>query len=253
MLKNNIRWTIILLIATVCFLAANVFAEGTMPVDLPKSEALQKILSATNSRLKEVNDIGSVYEVVTERNDQKKVNIFYLTKDYRYIIGGALFDSNLRNITKERLDELNKVDFSKLPLDDAIVIKKGNGSKKLVMFTDVDCAYCRKAHEALSGMNDYTLYVFMYPLDFHPNAKEKSIRVLCSEDKAKALDDAKHDMPISADRCKQGEEMLARHILAGTVLELTGTPLFVLGDGRKVEGFNKPVIENFLLRGNNEK
>lgn len=248
MLINKVR-TITLLAVALCLFSTNAFAGETMPIDIPKTEALQKILSATNSKLKEVKDIGSVYEVVTERNDQKKVNIFYLTKDRKYIIGGVLFDSNLRNITKERLDELNKVDFSNLPFNDAIVVKKGNGLKKLAMFTDVDCVYCRRAYEALSGMNDYTLYVFMYPL----KTNEKSIRVLCSDDKVKALDDAKHDRPISADRCKQGEEILAKHVLAGTVLELTGTPLFVLGDGRKVEGFNKPMIENYLSGGNNEK
>jgi thiol:disulfide interchange protein DsbC len=252
MLINKVR-TMILSAVTLCLFSTNAFAGETMPIDIPKTEVLQKILSATNSRLKEINDIGSAYEVVTERNDQKKANIFYLTKDKKFIIGGALFDSNLRNLTKERLDELNKVDFSQIPVDDAIVIKKGSGSKKFAMFTDVDCSFCRKAHEALLSMSDYTLYVFMYPLNFHPNAKEKSIRVLCSEDKAKALDDAKHDRPISADLCKQGEEILAKHILTGTVLELTGTPLFVLGDGRKVEGFNRPIIENFLSGRNNEK
>ncbi|GER94918.1 hypothetical protein A45J_2684 [hot springs metagenome] len=128
MLINKVR-VITLLAVALCLFSTNAFAGETMPIDIPKTEALQKILSATNSKLKEVNDIGSVYEVVTERNDQKKVNVLYLTKDKKYIIGGALFDSNLRNITKERLDELNKVDFSNLPLDNAIVVKRGNGTK----------------------------------------------------------------------------------------------------------------------------
>jgi len=246
-LKNNFLWAI-LLTAAVCLLAVNVFA-GAGAIDIPKSEALQKILSATDSKLKEVNDIGSVYEVVTERNDQKKVNIFYLTKDKKYIIGGALFDSNLRNITKERLDELNKVDFSQIPLNDAIVIRKGSGDKKLAMVTDVDCPFCRKAHEWLKTQDNYTLYVFLSPIDqLHPNARNKSIQILCSEDKTKALDDVKADKAITVEKCKQGEEILAKHVLVGQILGVNGTPLFITGGGRKIEGFNQPALEDYLMK-----
>ncbi|GER94873.1 thiol:disulfide interchange protein [hot springs metagenome] len=237
-----------------CLFSTNAFAGETMPIDIPKTEALQKILSATNSKLKEVNDIGSVYEVVTERNDQKKVNVLYLTKDKKYIIGGALFDSNLRNITKERLDELNKVDFSNLPLDNAIVVKRGNGTKKLVMVTDVDCPFCKKAWEWLKTQNNYTLYVFLSPIEqLHPNAKDKSIKILCSNDVAKALDNVKSGKTLNAKNCEAGTAKLAEHVLVSEVIGVTGTPVFVLGDGRKIEGFNKPVIENYFSGGNNEK
>ncbi|HAK87623.1 MAG: hypothetical protein A2X55_08870 [Nitrospirae bacterium GWB2_47_37] len=239
--------TILILIAMVS-LIISVNSAYSESAEGAKNQIIGKFLAVTGGKIIESRNIGDLEETVIERtlpNGKKKKEIFYSTENY--LIYGSILDADMRNLTQERLDEIDRIDFSTLPLNDAIAIKKGNGSKKLAMFTDVDCSFCRRAHEALSSMNDYILYVFLYPLDFHPKAKEKSIRVLCSEDKAKALDDAKHDRPISSDRCKQGEEMLAKHILTGTVLELTGTPLFILEDGKKMEGFNKPLIESYLL------
>ncbi len=228
-----------LFVALVVFLFATSACAESSIMDI-----VNKFISTTGGKVIESRDIGGLQEIVIERimpNGVKRKELLYATSDY--IIVGSVFDSNFRNLTHERLTDLNRVDFSKIPLESAITIKKGDGSKKLVMFTDVDCPFCRRAAEALSNMDNYTLYVFLYPL----NEKEKSVKILCSSDKVKALNDAKNNRPLEAEPCKQGEETLAKHILIATTLELRGTPLFILQDGRRVEGFIRPVIEGYLL------
>ncbi len=151
--------------------------------DVIKNEALTKLIMALGARIIGVNALPELNfdEVVFEQQGRK--DIVYLTKDGQYIIFGSIIGKDIENITKKRLDELNRVQFSRIPLEDAIAIKKGSGSKKLVMITDVDCPFCRKAYEYLMTQNDLSLYVFLFPLDIHPRAFDKSIRVLCAKDK----------------------------------------------------------------------
>lgn len=207
-------------------------------------EVLADYLESTKVDLKEVRDLGSLYELVVDKGGKK--NILYLTKDGQYIIFGRIFDKSRQNLTQDRLQEVSKIDFSKIRLDDAIQIRQGSGTKKLVMVTDVHCPYCRKAFTWLKGQKDFTLYVFLFPLDSYPKSKEKSVRILCSKDPASALELAKADKDIAADRCAEGEKKLERQIKAAQEMEISGTPLFVLEDGTKIGGFNQQALEKYL-------
>ena len=73
-------------------------------------------------------------------------------------------------------------------------IKYGSGKKKLYLFTDVDCPFCKK--EFTSGKldklaKDYTIYVFLHPLTkLHPQSFAKSAFILSqktNEQKVKQL------------------------------------------------------------------
>ncbi len=88
-----------------------------------------------------------------------------MTKDGAYLIaGGNLITRDKVNLTQKRHEEVNRVDVSKLPLKDAITIKRGNGAKKLIMFTDVDCPYCRKAYDWLKKPDQlHSLCIFLPP------------------------------------------------------------------------------------------
>ncbi|MCC6346710.1 MAG: hypothetical protein IT388_05925, partial [Nitrospirales bacterium] len=132
------------------FLATPLFAGQAESEKVKGFEVMKNFLEKTQTTIKEVRDLGSLYEVALEQG--KKKGLVYLTKDGQYIIaGGSLLDKNFTNITALRAEELNKVAFSEIPLNDALVIKKGSGAKKLVMITDVDCPFCRKAYEGLKG------------------------------------------------------------------------------------------------------
>jgi thiol:disulfide interchange protein DsbC len=191
-------------------------------------------------------DLGNLYEVVASMPGRDK-QIVYVTKDGSYMLtGGSLVNKEKVNLTKERLDEVNKVDVSKLPLKDAIVIKKGSGAKQLYLITDVDCPYCKKAYDWFKTQTDYTLYVFLFPLDMHPNAKEKSIKILCDANPEAALDLAHADKPLTVDKCESGEKLLEKHKALAMELGVSGTPLIITGAGIKMSGFNQKALEAYL-------
>lgn len=209
-------------------------------------ETVKGFLAATKTTVKEVRDLGSLYELTLEQGGTK--GIVYVSKDGKYVIVGELLDKDIKSLTKERMDELNKVSLSDLPLKEAVISAKGSGAKKLVLVTDVDCAFCRNAYQWLHGKTDYTLYTFLFPLDIHPQARGKSVRILCSKDPVAALGVAKSGGEVGADECEQGRSALDRHMSVGRDLGVTGTPLFITGEGRRIEGFDQAALDEYLLK-----
>lgn len=104
--------------------------------------------------------------------------IIYTDEKMSFLIAeGRLVDpKSKKDLTAERMDELTKIDFAKLPLDQAIKVVKGNGSRKLVVFSDVDCPYCKRLEQnELSNITDVTVYTYLYPIvQLHPDAAAKS-------------------------------------------------------------------------------
>lgn len=228
------------------FLLISTQACAQQKENIQDFKVVKNFLSTTNSKLIETKDLGNIYELIIQQDNRK--GILYATKDGKYLMVGSLIDENNRNLTQERFEEITKVNFSELPLNDAITIKKGNGAKKLVFITDVDCPFCKKAYQWLKEKTDYTLYVFLYPLPMHPNAREKSIKVLCSENKEIALSLAKEDKEIPAQKCQDGENTLKKHISLAESLGVTGTPLFITENGKKISGFNQNALEDYLKK-----
>ena len=73
-----------------------------------------------------------------------------------------------------------------LPLDQAIKIVRGNGSRKIAIFEDPNCGYCKRFERDLAGVNDITVYVFLYPI-LSPDSMEKSKAIWCSADRGQGL------------------------------------------------------------------
>lgn len=154
------------------------------------------------------------------------------------IVEGRLVDpKSRRDLTAERMDELTRVDFSSLPLDKAIKVVKGNGSRKLVVFSDPDCPYCKKLEQKdLLGMTDVTIYTFLYPLEeLHPDAANKSRAIWCASDKAKAWQDwmLNSQLPKAKDNCEAPVDDVAS---LGRKLNITSTPTLIFANGKRVLG-----------------
>ena len=119
--------------------------------------------------------------------------IIYTDEKMSFLIAeGHLVDPKTKkDLTSERLDELTKVDFSTLPLNQAIKVVKGNGSRKLVVFSDVDCPFCKRLERnELTNITDVTIYTFLYPIEqLHPDAASKSKLIWCAKDRVKAWED----------------------------------------------------------------
>lgn len=153
-------------------------------------EQIRKTISESAPEVKIVSIIKSpyagLYQVVTNG-----YNIFYTDENGEVGFFGNVIDiKNKQNLTLQEKDKITKVDFSSLPLDKAIVRVKGNGARKLALFSDPECPYCQGLEKQLEGVNDVTIYTFLLPLsDLHPGAMRKSQLIWCAKDRAKAWND----------------------------------------------------------------
>lgn len=165
--------------------------------------------------------------------------IIYTDEKMTFLIaeGHVVDPKSKKDMTTDRLDELTKVDFSSLPLDQAIKVVKGNGSRKLVVFSDVDCPYCKRLEQnELVNITDVTIYTFLYPLiQLHPDSANKSKSIWCATNRTKAWEDwiLNNQLPKSAGNCEVPLEKvgdLARK------LGVNSTPTLIFSDGRRMAG-----------------
>ncbi|PPC81765.1 MAG: thiol:disulfide interchange protein [Methylotenera sp.] len=165
--------------------------------------------------------------------------IIYTDEKMSFLIAeGRLVDPKTKkDITGERLEELTRIDFSTLPLNQAIKVVKGNGSRKLVVFSDVDCPFCKRLERnELSNINDVTIYTFLYPIEqLHPDAANKSKLIWCAKDRVKAWEDwiLRDQLPSSAGSCDLPLEKIGE--LARKV-GVTSTPTLIFSDGKRMLG-----------------
>ncbi len=178
-----------------------------------------------------VTPISDLYEVVIGHE------IVYTDKNADYLIMGQLFNTlDRRNLTEEAKERLNKVDFSRLPFEDAIKTVKGDGSRKMVVFSDPNCSFCKKLEVNLRNLNNVTIYTFLYPV-ITPGSKEVSADIWCDKDSSRAWKEVMIDGKLVAKRnvnCDIGA--LERNIKLGEKLNITGTPTTIFSSGLRVPG-----------------
>ena len=102
--------------------------------------------------------------------------LFYTDEDVNYFFLGNIVEAkSMSNITAQRLQKLSAIKFESLPLDFAIKTVKGNGKRKVAVFSDPDCPYCKRLEKDLVNVTDVTIYTFLYPIpSLHPDAARKS-------------------------------------------------------------------------------
>lgn len=165
--------------------------------------------------------------------------IIYTDEKLTFLIAeGHLVDPKTKkDITGERLEFLTKVDFSSLPLNHAIKVVKGNGSRKLVVFSDVDCPYCKRLEQnELSNITDVTIYTFLYPLvQLHPDSVNKSKSIWCATNRTKAWEDwiLNNQLPKSQGNCEVPIEKIGD---LAKKLGINSTPTLIFSDGRRMSG-----------------
>ena len=90
------------------------------------------------------------------------IEIFYTDEQGNYLLQGNLIDVKARrNLTEERVEKLSEVDFDKLPLKDAFKIVRGNGKRKLAVFEDPNCGYCKQFERDLQKVDNVTIHLFL--------------------------------------------------------------------------------------------
>jgi len=177
--------------------------------------------------------------------------LFYTDAEGNYIINGEMMDTRARrNLTEERMEKLLAIDFGQLPVKDAFVIVRGNGKRKLAVFEDPNCGYCKRFERDLQKVDNVTVYMFLYPI-LGPDSGEKSRAVWCAKDKGKAwLDWMVRNEPLAKADAGCDASALARNIDFGRKHKITGTPTLIFADGSRVPGaIGTAEIEKLLAAG----
>jgi len=177
---------------------------------------------------------AGLYEVVVDG-----INILYTDAQANVAFIGKAIDLKTReDLAEVRSRELRRIDYAALPFDQAIVTRRGDGSRRLVVFSDPDCPFCRQLEKELAQLDNVTLHTFLLPLrELHPDAERKSALVWCAADRAaawQALMLRGEEPAASADKdCAPPLEAI-RAVADRTWI--TGTPALVFADGRMVPG-----------------
>jgi len=179
-----------------------------------------------------------LYEVVLAGEE---VQIVYVDEKVDYVIAGDILatqkNSKLKNLTGERRQKLSAIPFDELPLEHAFKRVKGKGERKLAVFSDPDCPWCRKLETELAKLENVTVYMFLYPIEsLHPEAPEISRQIWCSPDRLKAWDDymLRKVKPTASSDCANPVDKVVEF---GRKRRMNGTPALVFADGEFVQGY----------------
>ena len=214
-----------LLAATALCLGLNASAQDA---------AIRKALAERIPQLQQIDEVRStpmkgLYEV------RIGTDLFYTDAQGNYLIQGELIDTRARrNLTEDRINKLTAVDFKALPLQDAFTIVRGKGERKLAVFEDPNCGYCKRFEKDMQNVDNVTVYLFLYPI-LSPDSAEKSRNIWCAKDRVAAWEDHMlRDKTPAAASCDTAA--LQRNLAFGRKHKITGTPTLIFADGARVPG-----------------
>jgi thiol:disulfide interchange protein DsbC len=163
--------------------------------------------------------------------------IFYTDEQGNYLLQGNLIDVKARkNLTEARIEKLSEVAFDKLPMQDAIKIVRGSGKRRLAVFEDPNCGYCKQFERDMKSVDNVTVYLFLYPV-LGPDSTVKARDIWCSKDKAKTWSDwmGTQVKPATAGSgCDVAA--LQRNLDFGRKYNISGTPTLIFGNGSRSPG-----------------
>jgi len=163
--------------------------------------------------------------------------IRYTDKTATYLMVGHIFNMKTsQDLTQQRIDDLNKIDFSTLPLESALKTVKGNGKRVIAVFEDPNCGYCKRFRQTtLKELDNVTVYTFMYNI-LSEDSFTKSRNIWCAADRNKAWDDwmlaGKAAAAAPAGCVAPNDKVLA----LGQQMKINGTPSIFFADGSRIPG-----------------
>jgi thiol:disulfide interchange protein DsbC len=177
--------------------------------------------------------------------------IFYTDADGNFLLQGNLIDTKQhRNLTEERVDKLTAITFDALPFKDAFTIVRGNGKRRLAVFEDPNCGYCKRFERDLQKVDNVTISMFLYPI-LSADSNEKSKYIWCAKDKGKVWQDwMVRDKPAAVASCDTAA--IERNVEVGRKHKITGTPTLIFADGTRVPGaIAAAQVEKYLVDAKN--
>jgi thiol:disulfide interchange protein DsbC len=211
-------------------------ANAARQVSPTVDAAVRKNLAARMPSFPKIDEISTtpmagLYEV------RIGTDLFYSDAEGNFLIDGHLMDTrNKRNLTEERSTKLLAVDFDDLPMKDSFTIVRGNGKRKLAVFEDPNCGYCKRFERDLQKIDNVTVYMYLYPI-LGPDSVEKSRAHWCAKDKGKTWQDwMVRGAPATKAEGSCDLTALNRNLEFGKQHKITGTPTLIFADGTRVPG-----------------
>lgn len=196
---------------------------------------IRKNLTERLPKLPPIDEISKtpmegLYEVRVNQSE-----IFYTDAQGNFLIQGNLIDVRAQeDLTEKRQAKLTEISFKDLPLKDAFTIVRGDGKRKVAVFEDPNCGYCKRFERDLTKIDNVTVHVFLYPI-LSQDSADKSRNIWCAKDKGKAfLDWMVKDVTPAAASCDTAA--LARNLEFGKKNRITGTPTLIFANGARVPG-----------------
>jgi thiol:disulfide interchange protein DsbC len=185
-----------------------------------------------------------MYELLVEKDGRQ--GLIFIDFAKKHLMQGFMIDlATLKPVaahTQQELPQQNQpasLDVKTIPLENSIVIGNPKGAKKLYVFTDPDCPYCRKFHAELKMLAktapDVAIYIIPFPLPMHPGAYDKA-RAILEAKSLEVLDNAFEGKDVPKPVKDESKARIDANIKFGNANGITGTPTFVLPDGKIVVG-----------------
>ncbi len=220
-------------VALAAFTALSASAQSD--VEFIKAELKKKIPeSPTVDTVRKVPYAG-LYEVTVGSE------VFYTNEKAEFLFAGNIIDLKTKeNVTEARMRQVNLIKWDALPLDQAIKVVRGNGSRKIAIFEDPNCGYCKRLERDLQGVSDITVYVLLYPI-LSPESVTQSKAIWCSADRGKTwLDHMVRDTAINGD--SSCANPIDKILALGQAKRVHGTPTIIFENGERVPGAI-PILE----------
>tara|TARA_Y100000768_G_scaffold118267_1_gene87359 strand:+ start:1827 stop:2537 length:711 start_codon:yes stop_codon:yes gene_type:complete len=206
---------------------------------LPEGMSIQGIKKSQIENLYIV-DIGDLQPLYVSQNGE-----FFFYGEL-YAINGA----QLENTTKNEINlKRKKILDNELGADDFISFKSKNEKFKVVIFTDVDCGYCRKFHNEMADYNNLGItvnYVAFPRSGLESNSFNKIVTAWCSTNPNETMTQIKQGQEVALSLCE--DNPVKKHYLLGQKIGITGTPAIIKSNGELLPGYLSP--EELLSRLN---
>ena len=228
-------YRIFIITITLLLCVTQAISEGTAVV-----EKLKRSLSDNFSGTLEINEtpLPGIYEVV-----HNKKSIFYTDENADFIFQGSLIDMKQRkDLTEQRAKQTRQEAIAEVPTDRFIEFGNPKAEHEVVVFTDVNCGYCRKLHNQRVKYAKYDIKVrYLLAPVLGPDSTVKATSVWCADDQQTMLTDAKMGEHIPTIHC---DARLDENLEIMKSFDIRGTPAILLEDGTLIRGYVEP--ENLL-------
>ncbi|MDU0459858.1 MAG: DsbC family protein [Geobacteraceae bacterium] len=220
-----------------------------------EASELMKPTGATVLSVKESPSRG-LFELLVQKDNQKAV--IFIDYGKKHLIQGMMVNLAKLEAVSSHKQELPQqkqptfVDVKSIPVKNAVIMGNPRGSKKLYVFTDPDCPYCRKGHVELKKLAkiapDVAIHVMLYPLPMHPGAYDKSRSVFESMSHD-LLDKAFEGQEVPKPTKESSRKVIDENIKFANANNISGTPTMIMPNGKVEVGMRDAETLKRMLEG----